>query len=185
MKRLLLVLLIVSGCKVVKKSVDHDCYLKKIKKESLSLLFKGYTLEIPEDWYSSFGAHCILFHSPKKLKKRGVIYYGNKITIHRIVGKASEQYKGVDDLVKEASLRHKEEKEEFYVSELYHKDYGKYYTIKSGHSWNLRNYTDVRAYFFYKKKGFIITYSSLNKYYDEFLPDVDKILKSFKILESN
>ena len=45
--------------------------------------------------------------------------------------------------------------------------------------------TQIDILFHYKNRNFELRYISENKYYDEFINDVEQIVKSFKIKEPN
>ena len=63
------------------------------------------------------------------------------------------------------------------------KDYGDYLIIKYGFIWNKVSYTVSEVVYLYNGKSYVLQYSSWNKYYSKYLPDVLKMIESFRITE--
>ena len=73
----------------------------------------------------------------------------------------------------------------FIPQKLKHSKYGEYYLIKYGSFWpGKRKFTNIDILFHYKNRNFELRYISENKYYDEFIKDVEKMVNSFTIKES-
>ena len=118
MKRIvfLLVLIVSSSCNTTKN-------MKMLDASSVEKEFKNHSLEIPETWYSYIESHGLLFHSPKKLKRQGEIYYSNRITVF------NEQTSKNIETVLQDYLTEKKKKNAGFKHELFelnHKIYGKY-----------------------------------------------------------
>ena len=175
MKRIIaiLILIVASSCSTTKK-------FRELNAKSLEKEFKNHSLVIPETWYSYIESHGLLFHSPKKLKRQGEIYYSNRITVFN-----EQTSKNIETVLQDYLAEKKNKNADFNnkLIELNHKIYGKYYVVKYLSTWNGINYTQSDFIFKYKNQQFRIDYSSFSKYYDEYIKDVAQMINSFKIRE--
>jgi hypothetical protein len=175
------------------------CYVKGIRKKapvqqvmlngiSLEKEMKTYTLEIPETWYSYKEVHDHIMHSPQVMQKRSDNHFENNFYVTELYPTETKA-KSIEVLFE---FYHKKMKGfyptiDFIPQKLNHKKYGEYYLIKYGSFFGGKNKptTQIDILFHYKNRNFELRYISENKYYDEFINDVEQIVKSFKIKEPN
>ena len=173
------------------------CYVKGIRKKvpvqqvmlngiSLEKEMKTYTLEIPETWYSYRDVHGLIMHSPKVMQKRSDNFYRNNFYAFEYSFKETKAI-NIETLF-EYYLKKKKEiypNIVFTPKKMKHEKYGVFYLVKYGTSWSkVTLFTNIDVLFHYKNKNFELSYISENKYYDEFIKDVEGIIKSFTIKES-
>ena len=184
MKNLLFVLclLFLISCKSTQNKYSKIKKFTPLDKEEISKRMNGYSIAIPENWYSYIESHGLFWQSPKKLKQNGIIYYANhfSVEIEKI-----EEGKNLDNIYNEKEERlNKVYKDFSRTKNLYNnKIYGDYFVIKYRVNWNMINYTVSEVIYLYKGKSYTLKYSSWDKYYSKYLPDVIKMIESFKIIE--
>jgi hypothetical protein len=126
-------------------------------------------------------------HSPKVMKSRRDNFYENNFYVteysHKVCRATS-----IENLFE----YYRKKKNEFYPEidfipkKIQHKNYGTYYLIKYGTSWSKTMlFTNVDILFHYQDRNFVLSYISENMYYDEFIKDVEGIVKSFTIKKTN
>lgn len=154
---------------------------------SLKKEFKTYSLQIPETWYSYKEIHGLIMHSPKIMLKRDDNFYTNNFYVSECSPKICEA-ESIEAFLKFYLKKMKKiyPKVDFYPVKLKHEIYGEYYLVKYGTFWSKeKKFTNISILFHYKKRNFELKYTSENKYYDEFIKDVESIVKSFTIIEFN
>lgn len=170
------------SCSLSKKISDNNCYLKKVSDVELDEVRKNFSINLPNNWYTSYGAHCALFHAPKELRDGGVIYYANEL----FLSKYSSDNKSIEK-IKEEHIKNtrynKTINTKLFVYDFSHKKYGDSFSLKYGKMWNGINYTVFNVYIKYKENIYHISYSSHNEYYEKYLPEVLKIIESLEIKE--
>lgn len=152
--------------------------------DSLEKAYKTYTLKIPKNWYSYKEVHGLIMHSPKLMSDRGEDYYVNSFYVLEY----STKYCKATNIESLFEFYHKKYKKispkiNFTPKKFIHKKYGEYYLIKFANSWVNLLFTEINILFHYKNRNFILSYRSENKYYEEFIKDVEGIISSFTIKE--
>ena len=178
-KLLILTLLFLVSCKSIQKNIENNRNYIPLEKEEALKKMNGYSISIPDDWYSYIEAHKKLCHSPKKLKNEGVKYNANLIcmriepakgkSINYIYNRTNEWLSKIFD---NPSL----------TKNVVNSDkYGKYLIMKFGARWSKKDYTISELVFLQNDKFYTLRYASWNQYYSEFLPEALKIIETFKI----
>ena len=147
--------------------------------------YKNYSIEIPKTWFSYFGYHGII-HSPKKLKNSYPLTF--RESIFYVIERDSNELNC--KTVKEALDLRLEyfnnlySKFKYEIIEMEHPIYGQYFYLKYGTVWNGVPNTHVETVMKYKDKQYSLNYTSINKYFDEFLSTATKMIESFKVNEN-
>ena len=184
---LILLLIIIAGCHV--KGIRNISPVQQVilSGPSLEKEFKTYSLIIPKTWYSYKEVHGNIMHSPKVMRERSDNFYRNNFYAFDYSPKICKA-KNIEALF-EYYLKKKKEiypNIVFTPKKMRHEKYGVFYLVKYGTSWSKETlFTNIDVLFHYKNKNFELSYTSENKYYDEFINDVEGIIKSFKIKEPN
>ena len=181
-KTLLLCLLFSVSCKTVENNTKKRKKFTPLDKVEIYEEMKGYYLSVPDTWYSYIESHGMFWQSPKELKKQEVIYYANHFSVK--IREVEEQI-NLDTIYKEKEKWLTRVYDDYSISkESYkNKEYGDYIIIKYGFIWNKVSYTVSEVVYLYNRKSYVLQYSSWNKYYSKYLPDVLKMIESFKITE--
>ena len=193
MKRIIysLLVIVMIGCEAIKnlKPIGNVSSIQQVMLDSISLRkeFKTYSLNIPETWYSFKEVHGHIMHSPQVMQKRSANFYENNLYVKEYSLKVAKA-----NNVKALFEYYHEKKKSFYPDidfipkKLLHENYGSYYLIKYGTSWSKTMlFTNIDVLFHYQNRNFILSYTSENKYYDEFIKEVEGIVNSFTIKELN
>lgn len=189
-KRIVIICLVLVSCEAIKKVKPirniSPVQQELLTEEELESAYKTYTLQIPNTWYSFKEVHGHIMHAPKIMKRRSDNFYENNFYVTEYSTKVCKA-KNIEDLFVYYHKKMKElyPKVKFNPQTLQHKEYGKYYLIKYGTSWPKKMlFTNVDVLFNYKGRNFILSYISENNYYDEFIKDVEQMMRSFKIKEA-
>jgi hypothetical protein len=173
------------GCSV--KNIRNISPIQQAMLDSISLQkeMKTYSLKIPESWYTYKEVHGHIMHSPKVMQNRSDNFYENNFYVTELFPTETKA-KSIKSLFEYYHKKMKGfyPKVSFIPQKLKHSKYGEYYLIKYGTSWTKKMlFTNIDVLFHYKNRNFELSYISENKYYDEFISDVEQIVKSFKIKE--
>lgn len=189
-KRIVIICLVFVSCEAIKrvKPIRDISPIQQelLTGEELAHAYKSYSLQIPQTWYSFRDVHGIIMHSPKVMQRRSDNFYENNFYVTEYSTKVCKA-KNIKDLFEyyHKKMKGLYPKVEFNPQTLQHKEYGKYYLIKYGTSWSKKMlFTNVNVLFNYKGRNFILSYISENNYYDEFIKDVEQMMRSFKIKEA-
>ena len=177
-----LCLMVLNSCASSQKISDDNCYLKKVSNVELDEIHKDFSINLPNNWYTSYGAHCVLFHAPKELRDSEVIYYANELFLSKYSSDNKSIEKIKDEHIKNTRYN-KTINTKLFVYDFSHKKYGDSFVLKYGKIWNGINYTVFNVYIKYKENIYYISYSSHNEYYEKYLPEVLKIIESLEIKE--
>lgn len=163
-----------------KTNFSNENFFVPLDSVSVSKKMKGYTITIPENWYSYIESHGLFWQSPKELKKKGVIYYANHFSVK------TEEVKEDTDVEKVYKKRKKWLRKvckDFSISKklFKHKTYGDYLVVNYDHTWHGIKYTASEVIYLYKDKSYVLQYSSWNQYYKKYLPGVLVMMDSFTI----
>ena len=182
---IIFLLIITTSCSVNGIRNKVPVQQKMLDSISLEKEMKTYSLEIPKTWYSYIEVHGHIMHSPKVMQKRSDNHFENNFYVTELSQTATKA-KSIEALFEYYHQKMKGfyPKVSFIPQKLKHSKYGEYYLIKYGSFWpGKRKFTNIDILFHYKNRNFELRYISENKYYDEFISDVEKIVKSFKIKE--
>ena len=189
--QLLVLVFVLFSCKAFKniKSFRNVSPIQQVmlSDNSLQSELKTYSLKIPSSWYSFREVHGIVMHSPRVMKKRSDNFYENNFHVLEYFEKVCTAT-NIEELFEYYHAKKKGfyPEVDFIPKKLQHKNYGTYYLIKYGTSWSkIMLFTNIDILFHYKNRNFILSYVSENKYYDEFIKDVEGIVNSFTIKEPN
>jgi hypothetical protein len=193
MKKILLIVIvcaIIVSCEAIKnvKPIRNISPVQQelLTGEDLENAYKTYTLQIPKTWYSFKEVHGHIMHAPKVMKKRSDNFYENNFYVTEYAAKVcnATSIEGLFEFYHN-KMRRLYPNVAFVPQTFQHKEYGKYYLIKYGTSWSKKMlFTKIDVLFNYKNRNFILNYTSENKYYDEFIKEVEQIINSFKIKEA-
>ena len=190
----LLCLFLLIGCKSIEQSKKNNFSREDafIPLDSISVAkeMNDFNISIPKNWTSYISYHMQLWHSPKNLKiakpkiksSRGkVMSVNNRVDfkvkipyIERFNYFTVYSYKNSKDINTFSFDKIKRLKRIYRGSKIskkgYKNKYGNYLIFKYGF-----------VVYFIEDKVYVFKYSSPNKDYDTYLPDVLKMIKSFKI----
>lgn len=182
---LFIALAIITSCATTKR--EYNCKPEIVPQEIIDTIQKGYSIEIPDNWYSYKGIHCALTHSPKEFKKKKNIFEyirvssfggfdkydnGNKIiSLNELVNKNIE---GINKTFNKPKIE---------IRDLQHEKYGIYKMIKFHSLWFENYYTHTTVIYYYKNKAYSIRFVANNKYFKSYLNDFSMIIESFTIKE--
>jgi len=187
-----LFLLQIVGCTAIKnlKKVKIVSNEQQVFSDSISLVkaYKTYTLKIPKYWYSYKEVHGHIMHSPKVIRDRNKNYYINNFLAIEYTSKGCK----ASSLQMFLECFDKQQEQNFtnynyILKKLHHEKYGEYYVVKQGSFFGGEKWpvTTINILYHYKNRNFRLSYTSENKYYEEFIKDVEGIISSFTIKDTN
>lgn len=144
-----------------------------------------YQIIKPLNWfaYKKIETTRFLFFSPKKVRNLPLTFQD----IYLDVGSSNRYIKVLENLINHdiSILNDNIQNFSYQLIKTNHKKYGESYVLK--YTTNLekksKTYKHLAFYLIYKNRGYCIYYQALEKYFNEFLPDVEKIINSFTINE--
>ncbi|MGY8910171.1 MAG: hypothetical protein ACKVIG_09960 [Flavobacteriales bacterium] len=151
----------------------------------------NYKINIPKNWKKSKTSDGDwYFLEDEFIDSLG--YYTRKADIYISLNKIknecnNQEYSSKDFLnyfIDYRSLWFNNKSFKYQLSKSDHKRYGEFYTLKY-----VEKVTDKKSYvrsfflFFHQNKGYAIQYVAEPKYYDLYLPEVEKMINSFEINE--
>ena len=206
----LLCLFLLIGCKSIEQNKKNNFSKENafIPLDSISVAkeMNGFSISIPKNWTSYISYHMQLWHSPKNLnivkpkintRTSKVMSVNNRVDfkvkmpyIEKFNYFTVYSYKNNKDINTFSYDKIKRLKRIYRGSKIskkgYKNKYGNYLIFKYG-------FVDLKAIthsvsevvYFIEDKVYEFKYSSPNKDYDTYLPDVLKMIKSFKIDKKN
>ncbi|TYB78946.1 hypothetical protein [Bizionia myxarmorum] len=171
---------LVLACGATKEKTESYVILDA---DQTAALMTNYMLEVPKNWYSYFGFHDMLSHSPNKSSILKENYYKSEVKVYsydtdsfhsndiETALKAHVVGLDLDNMLKPV------------IDFEEHAIYGKYYLIKRRFILNGDLFLNLRALFNYKNQDYIISYNALEKDFETYLPEVIQMIATFKIKE--
>ena len=186
---LLAAILSCSSVKRVEKSCRENPFeeLDSLQKSNQKLNYKIYN---PKDWKNgktSYGDWYSLqeeFTDSLNYYNKANVYIG----LHKIANECNSTAYTIDDylsyFIDYKSKWFPKGKFKYLLLKGKHKIYGSIYIVKYTEKINAnKSYTRSFFLFFHDNKGYNIQYVTDPKYYDTYLPEVQKMVNSFRILE--
>lgn len=174
MKKIIHLILILSltNCGVQKKNISEN---QKIKNLITSL---NYYVILPDNWKPILDSHDLLSYSPKNLDD---IFYKNIIRIYQ---REKIQKISLKDFVETEIKKMKKEIRINSQSLTIEKTkYGETYIYKYELNWNFTHYLNIIKYFEQNGNFYEFSYSSDEKYYENYLKNADFIFDNLKFKE--
>ncbi|MCI2228656.1 hypothetical protein MC378_05715 [Polaribacter sp. MSW13] len=176
-----------ASSKVNKYGLTRDNPFKILDSTELAKENRFYSIKKPKNWYAFVEPHGGLYYAPEKLKNQAPINFKSFVGFALKENKKNK-LKNINDYVNASIKKLKKTYKNFNYQQIEtkHEKYGKSIVLRFiSSSWNDKNikYKTANLYLFYKNKCYLIRYRSTLDNFDEFVPDVEKMIKSFKIKE--
>lgn len=179
MKKVIIVLLILVGCKSNEGFYKGKFY-KQVEEEEVKKHYKDYTIKIPENWFSYHTDPGLMAHSPKEFKN--LIKPSNN-PIWFIIRNSFQASKKLEKNCKQFISDKKKYYKNFdYVlHEKTHKIYGKYYIVQYATKRNTITIINIDCILKAKNKIYNLYFSGTSEKYDKYLNDALGMINSFAL----